>query len=357
MQNRISMQIFEVSPEDSDFRGEYPTYPLPDEARRSVVDSLQRGETHYVSVPGITPLREAIASFLTDLGIDTPIERIVVTAGEQEARFLTLYSLAQEGSRIAVPAVVSPGVGSVLAFLQRDAAIMDVDRSLGLMTNYAAIEQALSNGSNLIYLESPNRLTGYIYEQDVVQKIAALLESYDALCIWDQSTAPAVIGNYPSLAEFVPDRTLAFGNVWPGMGLGTWQLGYISARASFSQQITRFKQMMSICTCAPSQWAAVGASRVFAEKHAALKSEMEAMWQEVQTSFQREKHVLVGKASNILALDFGNTALQALQRLEADGVHVTDGTAYGAPGILRIVMKPNPRTLDVISKLIEGASA
>ncbi len=47
-------------------------------AIRTIVDSLNRGETHYVAVPGITPLREAIARFLTELGVDTPIEKIIV---------------------------------------------------------------------------------------------------------------------------------------------------------------------------------------------------------------------------------------------------------------------------------------
>jgi len=357
MHEELSIQIFEVSPDDSDFQGEYPTHLLPGEARSSVVEALQRKETHYVNVPGITPLREAIAVFLTDLGINTPMEKVLVTAGEQEARFLTLHSLLQDGYNAAVPAVVSPGVQRVISIKSRQAQTIPVDRSKGMLPDLASLEQTLKSGSNLIYLESPNRLTGYVYEQEEVQQIAALLESYDALSIWDQSTAPAVIGKYSSLISFAPERVLAFGPLWPGLGLDTWQLGYITASDSFVQSLTKLKQAISICTSSPLQWAAVGASKVFAEKHAALKFDMEAIRQEVLTSFQSDERVLIGSTTNILAIDLGETAPQALQRLEADGFHVTNGSVFGAPGILRIVMKPNPETLNVLSKLIEGVSA
>lgn len=357
MQNEISLQIFEVQTEDNDFRGEYPTHPLPKEARSSVNEALQRKQTHYVNVPGITPLREAIAAFLTDLSIKTPMEQILVTAGEQEARFLTLHSSLEEGYQAAVPEVVSPGVQRVLGIKDRQAEIMPADLSKGFLPDLQAIEGALTKGSNLLYLESPSRLTGYCYEGEEVQQIASLLERHEALAIWDQSTAPAVSDDYHSLISYAPERVLAIGPLWPGLGMDTWQLGYITASESFVQSLTKLKQAISICTSAPLQWAAVGASEVFTEKHASLMSDMEAIRQEVLSAFQQDERLLVGKATNILAINLGTKAQQTIQQLEGEGIQVADGSAFGAPGILRIVMKPNPETLTLLGTLIEGVSA
>lgn len=372
--------ILEVPLEGGDFRGDYPAMAIPRPVRTSAMDALQQGQTHYVGVLGIEPLRAAVSEFLAGLGVDVPAGRVIITSGEQEARFLALqgvarqyagasvargdrqarflavHDVAQKSFRVAVPTVVAPGVKAALAVRDRQVATMLVDETAGLLSSIAVIEQALANGSNLIYLESPGRLTGFIYSPEQVQRIADLLEAYDALSIWDQGIAPAVTGEYVSLASVAPEHTIAIGMLWPGLGLANWQVGYVIVPAAYVESLTALKQVMSICTGTPGQWAAVGAAQVFAEKHGALVAEMDAVRREMLSTLSGDDRVLAGQAVSSLAMNLGDAAAKAQKQLLDKNIQVADGAAFGAPGVLRVTMKLNAQTANIICALLEGAS-
>ena len=63
--------------------------PLDDRIIASTLEALEAGQTHYVDVGGISPLREALARYLKKLAETTnAATTVVVAAGVQEDRFL-----------------------------------------------------------------------------------------------------------------------------------------------------------------------------------------------------------------------------------------------------------------------------
>ncbi|NLE57620.1 MAG: hypothetical protein GX616_04620, partial [Planctomycetes bacterium] len=82
-------------------------YEMVESARQAV----ESGQTHYVDVPGVMPLREALAGYLGEMGASGyGAGEVLVSAGVQEARFLAIQMMAGLGGEIALPAVVHPGV-------------------------------------------------------------------------------------------------------------------------------------------------------------------------------------------------------------------------------------------------------
>ena len=366
----------EVPATGDDLRGDYPVIEVPQEARQAAANALRDGQTHYVPVPGIPSLRDAVAHFLGSLGVDVPGEQVIITGGMQEARFLALQGvtpldttsmLAARGDRqarflavhdavydtihIAVPEVADPGVRLALKVRKRHVTTMPTDEELGLLPSPDAIRSALAQGSNLIYLESPSRLTGAAYTSKQVGQIADILEEHDAKCVWDQSTAPAVPADYKSLFSIAPDRTLAIGMLWPGMGLSLWQIGYIATPPDLAEAVVALKQVLSICTATPAQWGAFGTAPVFAERHAALLEEMTTARAKALSSID-DKRIVPGHAVNIIAINLGRAAAASIGRL-GDRVDVTDGNAFGAPGIVRLTVKPGSETAEALSLLSE----
>ena len=59
----------------------YPSTNVPRRARSAAIDALERKQTHYAGVPGIDPLRQAVAGFMSDLGVQVPVEQVIVTGG------------------------------------------------------------------------------------------------------------------------------------------------------------------------------------------------------------------------------------------------------------------------------------
>jgi len=62
-----------------------PDFDTPDNIKQAAIEAINRGETKYTDVPGILPLREAIAAkFKRENGLDyDPSQVIASTGGKQ----------------------------------------------------------------------------------------------------------------------------------------------------------------------------------------------------------------------------------------------------------------------------------
>lgn len=305
--------------------------------------ALDDGQTHYVDVPGIGPLREAVAEHLEQGGAHYAQAHVIVTAGVQEARFLTIQKMSEDfDNQLAVPGVVHPGVAQALGMRARTLTRIPVDVAQSALPTVDAIREAMNTGAKLVYLESPSRLTGEAYSADAVAAIAALLQEHDATAIWDQGLAVWVpSGNYTALAAHDDaTRVATIGEAWPGMGLASWFIGYIAAPERFIAPMRSQKQIMAICTSTPSQYAALEASKLYAEQHPAQVAQLGAIRQQMlEAASAAGLTPINGDAAHIVALRAPDAAA-TLAKLQAAGYRVAEGSSFRAPGILRLNVTP-----------------
>ncbi len=303
------------------------------------LQAMEAGNTHYVDVPGIPALRAALAGAMVDLGlIGYGQDSMLVTAGVQEARFLAIQKIGEGYGRIGVPAVVHPGAQQALGTRALTIDAIEVDTADYLPT-LDSLRAALADGCRLLYLESPSRLSGAVYDETQVIAIAALLEEFDAAAIWDQGLAPWVAG-YRSLAgePGMHERVAVIGEAWPGQGLESWAMGYIGAKEDWFEPMRSQKQIMAICTSTAAQYAALKAAELYAENHAAQVADLTELQAAAAAQTSGSGLVAVpGAAVNLLAIR-GENAEQVAAKLDEAGYRVADGADFGAPGVLRLVV-------------------
>lgn len=329
--------------------------PLDERIIASVAEALEAGQTHYVDVPGIPPLRGAIAEYLhTTFGSSYQQANVIVTAGVQESRFLTIHMIGEAFGRIAVPSVVHPGVHKALGVRSMPVDTLEVDVASGYLPSVDSIRKVLDNGSRLLYLESPSRLTGAAYGAQEVDTIAKLIADHDALVICDQGLAPWT-ESYASLVGHaaLTERTVLIGEAFPGMGLSSWFIGYIAAPEARISSMQSQKQIMAICTSTASQYAALEASKLYAEnqrEHLERLSQKRSALQGAAAKTSLE--VIAGSTATVLALRLvAERKSKALAQLEKAGYTVADGADFGAPHVLRITVSHSNAAENVL-KLI-----
>ncbi|NDJ63310.1 MAG: aminotransferase class I/II-fold pyridoxal phosphate-dependent enzyme, partial [Chloroflexi bacterium] len=317
--------------------------PLDERMIDSTITALEAGQTHYVEVPGIPPLREALAAHLnaTTKANYAP-DNLLVTAGMQEARFLTIQLIGQEFERIALPTVIHPGARKALGVRPMPIDTITVDPDNGLLPTPNGVRTVLEAGSRLIYLESPSRLTGATFTAAAVAEIAELIASYDASVIWDQGlSAWLPADTYTSLTAQTDaaNRTAAIGEAWPGMGLASWFIGYIAAPTDWIPPMQSQKQIMAICTSTPSQYAALEASQIFAEAH---PTHLQTLTQQraalVDLAAGAKLEPLTGGAATVFAARALADKAQISAKLSEAGYTVADGADFGAPDVLRFTV-------------------
>ena len=304
-------------------------------------EALEAGQTHYVDVPGIAPLRAAIADYLNSAaGASYEPGNIIVTAGVQESRFLTVQKIGENFDNIGVPAVVHPGVQKALGVRARNVINIAVDAARGHLPAVEAISAAVAAGCRLLYLESPSRLSGAAYSADEVAAIGQLLQASGAAAIWDQGLAVWAEGGCRSLAsiENAPAQVTAIGEAWPGMGLASWFIGYIAAPEEQIPAMQSQKQIMAICTSTAAQYAALEAGGLFDEALESRRAQLRRLRSDIVDSAAKLKlELIAGDALNIVAL---RASEDAAAKLSAAGFEVADGGNFGAPDVMRLNVNP-----------------
>lgn len=336
-----------------DFGADERYAPIDERMIATAAEALEAGQTHYVDVPGIGPLRAAIADYLrTAFNGQYQQANVIVTAGIQESRFLTLQMIGDSVERVAVPEVVHPGVKKALGVRPLQVETMAVDAQ-GLPP-IAEIRKVLEAGNRLLFLESPSRLTGAAYSAESVAAIAEAAAQFEAVIIWDQGLAPWAEG-YVSLAAKAPGQTVAIGEAFPGMGLASWFIGYIAAPEKWIAPMQSQKQIMAICTSTAAQYAALEASKLAAESHASQLPRLNAARQALIAALDTTE-VIPGATASVVALRLSAGKKQpVLKELKDAGYNAADGADFGMEDVLRLTISQDSTALLAVANVIKGA--
>ena len=329
----------------ADFSADEIISPLDERIIASASEAMEAGQTHYVDVPGIGPLRQALADFLNrSCGSAYAAGNIIVTAGVQEARFLTIQKIGETVDSIGIPAVAHPGVQKALGVRQRNIVSLPVASARGYLPTIDGIAEAVAGGCRLLYLESPSRLSGAAYSADEVAAISQIISENEAAVIWDQGLAPWIAGDYCSLTgqESTPTRVAAISDGWPGMGLSSWFLGAIATPEDWLPSMQSQKQIMAICTATATQYAALEASQIYSENQVERLEQLSRQREQLlQAAAAANLEAVAGGAVNIVALRAGAGGEAALEKLRGSGA---DGGHFGAPETVRLTISNSTAT-------------
>ena len=299
-----------------------------------VMESLRGGDTHYVDVPGNADLRGRIGAYLNSAGI-TKRGEVLVTAGIQEARFLTVQVLGKALGKIALPRVVHPGVKEMLTLRDLDCVFMEVGTDQRMLVPPAAVRN-LSAGVRVLYIESPSRLTGACYEKEELDEIVAFCKQHGVAIIVDSGLHAWIEGPCDSSAVGleIDDSTFMIGEAWPGSGIDDLYIGYIVASEVMVKKITTQKQVISICTSAPSQNAAIAAGSDYTRQHpeivAAMKKKrlvLESILKDIGAA------IVTSPVVNFIVCE-SNPVFE--KKLETAKVRYIDSTYFGKPGLIQL---------------------
>ena len=317
-----------------DLRCDQPTAALPASALEGAIGALEQGQTHYVDVPGILPLREAIAA---GLGADYRADAVVVTASLQEARFLTLQVLGQDFGPLALPSVVHPGVRKALGVRPLVHRWLEVEDSVRLLPSVAAVGAALASGAKCIFLESPSRLTGAVYDAAEVEHLGRLVMEHSALVVWDQGLSQwTAAGASLEALGAGAERVTLIGEVFPGVGLEGLAIGFVATSGAYAASLASVKQIVAICTSTASQYAALGVDEGYAARRDGIERELRERRSRLLEWLESiGAQVLEGGAANLVAVRCTDAVSAALQER---GLAAAEGTAFGAPDVLRLAV-------------------
>jgi methionine aminotransferase len=225
----------------------FPDYAI-DGALIDLVDAAMRaGHNQYPLMPGVMPLREAVAAKVARLygHAYDPEREVTVTTGATQAIFTSIQALAQPGDEVIVfepaydsyvPAVRLAGATPItLPLTFPDYAI-----------DWPALAAAITPRTRMIVVNSPNNPGASVLSADDLARLAELTRDTDIVIVsdevyehmvYDGARHQSLSGNAELAARSVV--IASFGKTFHATG---WKVGYALAPREISAEIRRVHQ-------------------------------------------------------------------------------------------------------------------
>jgi aspartate aminotransferase len=145
-------------------------FPIPDRLRDAVAQALAHGQTNYPPPNGVPELRQAVQRFYArDLGLDYPIESILIASGARPIIFCTFCTVCDQGDRVVYP-VPSWNNNHYVHLVQGIDVPVECTPQNRFLPTAAALGEQLP-GARLLCLNSPLNPTGTAFEPEVLAEI------------------------------------------------------------------------------------------------------------------------------------------------------------------------------------------
>lgn len=335
--------------------------PTPAFIREAAIASLQSGETFYSQNLGRPYLREAIAEYLTRLH-RRPIDaaRIAAVGSGVSALMLASQLIVAPGDRVVAITPLWPNVVEIPKILGADVARVPlVVRSGKWSLDLDRLLAALTPGTRMLIVNSPNNPTGWTIEPGGIEAILAHCRRHGIWVLADDvyerlvhdpalASAPSFLARYEDGDRIV--STNSFSKSWSMTG---WRAGWIAAPEPLMTDLGKLIEYNTSCILEPIQRAATVALRDGETEVSKLRTHLTATRAQLVASLRALPGVEVPEAGGAMYAFFriegyDDTLALAKRLVDEAGLGLAPGGAFGPEGNgwLRWCHATSPAKLD-----------
>jgi aspartate/methionine/tyrosine aminotransferase len=283
---------------------------------------------------------------------------VIVTAGSQEALYLALLSIVDEGDEVLLPDPGFVAYPTIVRMAGGRAVFYELPAGKDFSFDIASFRRALTGKTKAVVCISPSNPTGRVLSKSDLAAMADALKNHDAFLISDEIYRDLYYGpDRPASASSFHDRTIVISGLSKSMSMTGWRLGWICGEPSVIQSALVLHGYVTTCASAVSQKAALVAWSDEAE---------EARASFRQTFKTRRDHLL-----NLITKELGlravapdgafytmvdvsryGSSMEVAEALLLEKVITVPGSAFGtqSEGFLRVSFCAN---LDLLSEGVE----
>ena len=333
-----------------------PDFDTPAHITDACIDALRAGKTHYAPSQGIPELLDAIvAKAKRENAISASRENVIVTCGAKDAIHQACEAVLNLGDEVLIidPSWVSYEPAVIIAGGK------PVHHSLSLKTFQLddSLLERVSQKTKMVVFSSPSNPTGSVLNERSLRLIRDLCVDYDIFALSDEIYEKLIYGKiHHSLASMdgMAERTITVNGFSKAYAMTGWRVGYAVAPPQILRQMIRVQQHT---VSHPATFAMYGAL-------AAITGDQSCVEQMRSEFEKRRDYVLESLEEMGFRTAPADGAFYAFLQVEGDDmdiaedwlskahVAVTPGTAFCAPGWLRLSYAASMDVLEVAMERI-----
>ena len=337
-----------------DFGAGEPDFPTPDNIKNAGIEAIRGNFTKYTPTAGIAELKKAIrASYLAEQGVEAKDSQIVVSPGSKYGLFILLQAVVDPGDEVIVPLPYWVSYPEMVKFCGGSVVFADhLQPARRFELTAASFISRCSPRTRAVIVNSPSNPTGKIMGGRELAELITFFQERNVLVIVDDCYRKIIYTAepYPSPLVLVPearDQVAVVSSLSKTYAMTGWRLGYSIVSEPLAAAMTKIQEHSTSNPCSISQKAAVEA----------LAGGQEAVRAMVEEYRRRRDYFArrVDEIGNIpyalpdgafyFFADFSHYIRKkkfpddnqlAMDILEKLNIILVPGSAFGAPGHLRI---------------------
>ena len=242
-----------------------PNFPTPAHVCDAAKQAIDEGFTRYTAVPGIPPLREAIAGyFKRAYGVDVAPDCTIASNGGKQSLYNLFAALLNDGDEVLIPSPYWVSYPDMVYLNGGVPVAVKAPASQGFKVTVEQLEAALTPKTKILVFNSPSNPTGACYsvpERDAIVKWALdrglfiiADEIYDQL-VYEPNKPSSIIVWWKQY----PDRIAVVNGLAKSFAMTGWRVGYTVAHPDLIKKLSQITGQATGNICSVSQKAAVAA--------------------------------------------------------------------------------------------------
>ncbi len=342
------------------------------------IDAIRQGETKYTAVGGTAALKAAIIDkFTRDNDLRFTSQEIIAGTGAKQLIFNALQATLSSGLEAIIPAPYWVSYPDMVALADGEPVIVATQEQNGWKLTPQSLAAAITPRTRWLILNSPSNPTGALYSYEELQALAKILQAAPQVLILADDIYEALRYDgapFCTLAQVAPalrERILTVNGLSKGFSMTGWRLGYAAGPAWLISAMTILQSQSTSNPFSLAQAAGVAAltqpADFLPQWQAILvrrRDRVMAMIDQVdglsasapQAAFYIFANCsgLIGK-STPAGVQLNDDVAVADYLLTEAHVATLPGTAFGAPGYLRLAYALDDALLDSACQSIARA--
>jgi len=331
-----------------------PDFDTPEHIKAAAIAAIKGGQTKYTPVEGTAALKKAVIDkFHRENHLTYGMDEVVVSCGAKQTCYNVCGAVLNPGDEAIVPAPYWVSYPDMIKLADAEPVIVAAMMEDGFKITPRLLEAAITPKTRLIFLNSPSNPTGAAYTRAELQALGAVLARHPEIVIAADDMyehiywAPEPFVSFAEACPALYDRTVTINGVSKAYAMTGWRIGYaggpkaiIGAMKKIQSQSTSnpssISQAASVAALSGDQSCVREMTKAFKERHdyivAALNGIPGFRCLPSAGTFYAFPNVTEALRAKGLKDDLALSELL----LNKEEVAVVPGSAFGAPGYLRL---------------------
>jgi aspartate aminotransferase len=355
-----------------------PDFDTPDFVKEAAIAAIRKGQTKYTAVDGTPALKAAVqAKFKRDNGLDYALDQISVNVGGKQTIFNAMVATLDPGDEVVIPAPYWVSYPDIVQFCGATPVIVPCGIEQGFKLLPEQLDAAITPATKWVFLNSPSNPTGAAYTEAEIRALADVLLGHPHVYVLTDDMYEHVVYDdfrFATIASVEPrlfDRTLTVNGASKAYAMTGWRIGFAGGPKPIIKAMAKIQSQSTSNPCSIAQAAVVAALNGPQDFLKARNTAFQARRDLVVSMLNQAKGLtcprpegafyvypdcagLIGKTTpggKLLATDEDVAAYL----LEAEGVAVVHGAAFGLSPAFRISYATSTEALEEACRRIQRA--